>query len=69
MDFANNRGGTSVGLVGFDGGKLQGASKLSIHVPTPSGAYELVEDVHHSVCHMLANYLKYRAAQSAQAGG
>ena len=27
-----------------------------------SRAYEVVEDVHHTVCHMLANYLKYQAA-------
>ena len=61
--FANDNGGTSVGLVGFDGGKLKDICQLSIHVPSPLGAYELVEDVHHAVCHMLANYLKYAGAQ------
>ena len=60
--FANDHGGTSVGLVGFDGGKLKDICQLCIHVPTPRGAYELVEDVHHAVCHMLANYLKFAAA-------
>ncbi|MCH7606866.1 MAG: SIS domain-containing protein [Chloroflexi bacterium] len=62
VDFANGHGGSSVGLAGFDGGKLKGMSQLCVHVATPTGAYELVEDVHHAVCHMLANYLKYRAA-------
>ena len=63
VDFANARGGTSVGLVGFDGGKLAGICKASIHVATPVGAYELVEDVHHAVCHMLANCLKFKATE------
>ncbi len=69
VDFANNHGGSSIGLVGFDGGKLKDASQLCVHVASPVGAYELVEDVHHSVCHMLANYLKYQAAQRASASG
>ena len=61
--FANDHGGASVGLAGFDGGELKDICQLSIHVPTPIGAYELVEDVHHAVCHMLANYLKFTAPQ------
>jgi len=69
VEFANQNGGTSVGMTGFDGGKLKSKSQLDIHVPTPTGEYELVEDVHHSVCHMLANYLKYQdAVRSAKHG-
>ena len=60
--FANYHGGSSVGMVGFDGGRLKDIARVSIHVPTPAGAYELVEDVHHAICHMLASYLKYQAA-------
>ena len=69
VDFANRHGGSSVGLVGFDGGKLKDACHISVHVPTPLGAYELVEDVHHAVCHMMANYLKYQAAHRAGDSG
>ena len=65
VQFANEHGGSSVGLVGFDGGQLKGLCHVCVHVPTPIGAYELVEDVHHAVCHMLANYLKYTAARRA----
>ena len=61
---ANDRGGVSIGLVGFDGGRLKHICHLCIHVPTTDGAYELVEDAHHSICHMLANYLKFAAAQT-----
>ena len=63
VDFANSNGGRSVGLTGFDGGKLKDACHLSVHVPTALGSYELVEDVHHSVCHMLSSYLKFKAAR------
>ena len=65
--FAKENGGRSVGLVGFDGGSLKGLCDINVHVPTPPGEYELVEDVHHAVCHMLANYLKFKAA--SRSGG
>ncbi len=67
-EFAKTHGGSTVAMSGFDGGKLNGACDVNIHVPTPSRAYELVEDVHHSVCHMLANYLKFQAAARAKSG-
>jgi D-sedoheptulose 7-phosphate isomerase len=60
--FANEHEGKSVGLVGFDGGKLKNLCDISVHVPTTQGEYELVEDVHHAVCHMMANDLKFKAA-------
>ena len=65
VDFANAQGGTSIGLVGFDGGRLIEWAQACIHVATPKGAYELVEDVHHAVCHMLANCLKFKASERA----
>ena len=64
--YANDNGGHSVGLVGFDGGQLGPTCHLSVHVATPPGEYELVEDVHHAVCHMLANYMKYKAANRSK---
>ena len=67
-EFAKTHGGSTIAMSGFDGGKLNGACDVNIHVPTPSRAYELVEDVHHSVCHMLANYLKFQAAARAKSG-
>lgn len=64
--FANDNGGVSVGLMGFDGGGLQKLAQIAIHVPTPKGAYELVEDVHHAICHMMAAYVKNPAGGGAQ---
>jgi len=69
VDFARANGGSAVGLVGFDGGNLKKRCDIPVHVPTPLGAFELVEDVHHSICHMLANYLKFKAKQRQSNGG
>ena len=63
--FARQHGGRSIGIVGVDGGKLKAICDVSVHIPTPTGAYELVEDVHHAVCHMIANYLKFAAVTRA----
>lgn len=63
VQFANEHGGSSVGMTGFDGGKLMDLSQTCVHVATPPGMYELVEDAHHAVCHMLANCLKFMASK------
>ena len=63
VDFAKEQGGRTVGLVGFDGGNLKSRCDICIHVPTPIGLYELVEDAHHSMCHMLSQYLKFKSHQ------
>ena len=62
--YANEHAGISIGLVGFDGGKMKAACHACIHAETPPGMYELVEDVHHAVCHMLTSYVKHKAAHS-----
>ena len=40
-------------LLGFDGGALRAMATDHVLVPTPPGAYEVVEDVHSVVCHMI----------------
>lgn len=69
LDFAKNNGGTALGLVGFDGGSQKDRCDICIHIKTPAGAYELVEDVHHAICHMLANYLKFKAKERQNRSG
>ena len=69
VQYANEHGGVSLGLVGFDGGGLKSACHACVHVETPAGMYELVEDMHHAVCHMLASYQKRKAAHRASDGG
>lgn len=65
VQFANDRGGHTIGLTGFDGGRLKALCTMCLHVETPRGEYELVEDVHHAVCHMVATFVK-RCARTPQ---
>ena len=67
--YANEHGGISIGLAGFDGGKMKSACHACLHVETPAGMYEAVEDVHHAVCHMLSNYLKSKSRNTAVQNG
>lgn len=61
IDYANDHDGVSLGLVGFDGGKMKKICHQSVHVETAPGEYCLVEDVHMAVCHMLTTSLKRTA--------
>lgn len=53
--YCNERDGLSIGLVGFDGGKMKGLCHQLIHIPTSKGEYCPVEDVHMAVCHILSS--------------
>jgi D-sedoheptulose 7-phosphate isomerase len=57
-EFANRRGGTSIGFVGFDGGNLKQVSTLCIHTPNPKGEYGPVEDLHLILDHLIVTYLE-----------
>ena len=57
-DFANKKGALTIGLLGFDGGKLRRKVKLPLLVP--SDQYGCVEDMHMAVGHIIAFYLKQR---------
>lgn len=56
-EMARRLGLTSVALVGFDGGALQGLADEIVCVRTEKGAYELVEDVHSAICHAITKCL------------
>jgi D-sedoheptulose 7-phosphate isomerase len=58
IEYANSAGAITIGLVGFDGGKMKSICQECIHINTEHGAYELVEDIHHAICHMLSTYIK-----------
>ena len=57
-DYANELGGTSIGLVGFEGGKLKDATQITLFTPNPKGDYGPIEDLHMIICHMLVSYLR-----------
>lgn len=64
LEYVNSKGGITIGLGGFDGGKMKGLSKIFLHVKTPKGAYGPVEDVHMVMDHLITDYL--RASLGAQ---
>lgn len=57
IEFTNSQGAVSIGLVGFDGGRLKEISKITLHVPTDHGEYGPVEDIHLILDHIITGYL------------
>ena len=51
-------GATTVGLSGFDGGRLAKESDISIHVRTETGDYGTTEDAHSVICHAVSLQLR-----------
>ena len=60
VGLANQRGGVTIGLVGFDGGRLKEQCQLCIHLPSLPGDYGPVEDAHLAITHMIATFLGMR---------
>lgn len=65
VNFVNAHDGTTIGLVGFDGGRLKALCHHVIHVETAVGEYGPVEDLHLMVTHLLTCSLR---ASGCQAG-
>lgn len=59
VEYVKARGGTTIGLTGFDGGKLKRMVDYALHVPTQKGEYGPVEDVHMIFDHVIGTYLMY----------
>jgi D-sedoheptulose 7-phosphate isomerase len=59
VEYANNNGGITIGMVGFDGGKLKDICHHCCHVKTIKGAYGPVEDIHLVLDHIISTYLMY----------
>lgn len=57
IEFANERNAISVGLTGFDGGRLGELCKIHVHVPSAGGEYGPVEDAHMVLDHLVMSYL------------
>ena len=56
VEYAKARGVFTIGLTGFDGGKLKDVADLPVVVA--SDVMEQVEDVHLAICHMVAVCLR-----------
>jgi len=59
VEYANDNGGVTIGMTGFDGGRLKNLSRCCIHVKTVKGAYGPVEDIHLVLGHIISTYLMY----------
>ena len=59
IEYANSNGGISIGLLGFDGGKMKEVCHYCIHVETMKGEYGPVEDIHLILSHLITTYLKF----------
>jgi D-sedoheptulose 7-phosphate isomerase len=57
VELAHKRNVTTVGLLGFDGGKLKHLVDDMIWVRSEKGAYELVEDAHSAIMHAITRCL------------
>ena len=56
IEYANSHGGLTIGLSGYDGGKLSKCARESIHVP--SSNMQRVEDMHLMALHLLISLLR-----------
>ena len=55
IEFANNDGGMTVGLTGYDGGKLRSICQKNVHVPIAD--MQVTEDLHLILCHLMMQVL------------
>lgn len=55
LEAARTKRVKTIGLSGFNGGKLAAAADISLHVPVDN--YGLAEDAHQAVMHVLAQFL------------
>lgn len=58
IEYAQSAGATTIGLTGFDGGKLRNMVDINLHVQTPTGEYGPVEDIFQILDHLLYTYLR-----------
>lgn len=58
ISMAKKKGMKTISFVGFMGGKAKQMSDNYIHIQSKN--YGIVEDIHHSLMHMLAQYIRIR---------
>jgi D-sedoheptulose 7-phosphate isomerase len=63
VEWANERGAPTVGLTGFEGGKLARLARFSLHIQ--NDVMPQVEDIHMTICHGLAVAMRRRIADTA----
>jgi len=56
-EYAKTVGAKTISFVGFDGGKLKEISDICLWIPSHLGEYEIVEDIHDVVHHLIEAYI------------
>ena len=57
LEYAVGMGAVTIGMTGFDGGRMKKITDINLHVPTFKGEYGPVEDVHMVLGHLISTYL------------
>jgi len=57
--FANERGGLTLGILGFDGGLLKSLCRLALHIETDRREYGPAEDLFMIVGHMITTFIAF----------
>lgn len=60
------QGGTVIGWLGFDGGKLKDIAQIPIVVETPRNEYAPVEDLHMVINHIVVTWMQYRLLNNSE---
>jgi D-sedoheptulose 7-phosphate isomerase len=60
VEYANEVGGQTIALCGFDGGRLALSAHHIVHFPSTGDEYGPVEDLFSVVCHLVSSYLTMR---------
>jgi D-sedoheptulose 7-phosphate isomerase len=58
-EWVKQQGGTVIGWLGFDGGRLKEIADLPIIIDTPRGEYAPVEDMHLVINHIIVTWMHY----------
>jgi len=58
-EWFKQQGGTVIGWLGFDGGKLKDIVDLPIVIESPKGEYAPVEDLHLVINHIIVTWMQY----------
>jgi len=64
IEYVNANDGVTIGLTGFDGGRLRKICQVCVHVETPAGEYGPVEDIHLVIEHLITSCLKRKRQAS-----
>jgi D-sedoheptulose 7-phosphate isomerase len=64
IEYAQQKKCRTVGLTGFDGGKLREIADHSLHVPSHKGEYGPVEDYHMIFDHIIGSYLIFHCRKN-----